>query len=86
MPIDSEYKDDDYAKLAADLQTTDHGRYILVCWHHGNIPNLIQALGGDPDELLPDGKWPGDQYGWVIQLRYDKQGALKDYRLVVEDL
>ena len=86
LPLNAPYKDNDYAKLAEALRTTDHGRYILVCWHHGNIPNLVRALGGDPHELLPDGKWPSDQYGWVIQLRYDKQGDLKDAKLVVEGL
>ncbi len=86
LPIDSQFKDDDYAKLADALKSTDHGRYIVVCWHHGNIPNLIRALGGDPDELLPNGKWPGSQYGWVVQLHYDKQGLLKSSKLVVENL
>ncbi len=86
LPIDSEYKDNDYAKLADALKSTDHGRGILVCWHHGNIPNLIRALGADPHELLPKGKWPDDQYGWVIQLRYDKQGLLKNSQLVVPNL
>ena len=86
LPIDSEFKDDSYAKLADALQTTDHGRCIVVCWHHGNIPNLVRALGGDPRELLPDGKWPDDQYGWVIQLHYDRQGLLKSSKRVVENL
>ena len=86
LPIDSEFKDGDYAKLADALQTTDHGRCIVVCWHHGNIPNLIRALGGDPYGLLPDGKWPSDQYGWVVQLHYDSQGLLKSSQLVVENL
>ena len=86
LPIDSQYKDNDYAKLADALQTTDHGRCILVCWHHGHIPDLVRALGGDPRELLPDGKWPSEQYGWLIQLRYDKQGNLKESKLVVEGL
>ena len=86
LPIDSQYKDDDYDKLADALTSTNHGRCILVCWHHGNIPGLVSNLGGDPDELLPGGKWPSDQYGWVIQLRYDKQGLLKSSKLVVEGL
>ncbi len=84
LPIETPYKDDDYAKLADLLQTTNHGRHVLVCWHQGKIPNLIRALGGDSQELLPDGDWPEDQYGWVIQLRYDKQGHLKDARRIVE--
>lgn len=86
LPIDSSYKDNAYAKLADALKSTDHGRDILVCWHHGNIPNLVRALGADPHELLPKGKWPDDQYGWVIQLRYDKQGLLKSSQLVMPTL
>ena len=85
LPLDSQYKDNDYAKLADALQSADHGRGIVVCWHHGNIPNLIRALGGDPHELLPDGKWPSSQYGWTVQLRYDKQGLLKSSKLVVQN-
>ena len=86
LPIEMPDKDNDYAKLVDTLQTTDHGRSILICWHHGHIPDLVRALGADPHELLPDGKWPSDQYGWLIQLRYDKNGALKSSKLVVENL
>ncbi len=86
LPLDSQFKNDDYAKLADALKSSDHGRYIVVCWHHGNIPNLVRALGGDPRELLPDGKWPGDQYSWLIQLHYDQQGNLKNSKLVIEML
>ena len=86
LAIDSQYKDNDYAKLADALQSTDHGRGIVICWHHGNIPNLLRALGADPYELLPEGKWPDDQYGWLIQLRYDQQGLLKSSQLIVPNL
>ena len=86
LPIDTQYKDNDYAKLADNLQTTDHGRNLLICWHHGHIPDLARALGADPRDLLPDGKWPSDQYGWLIELRYDKNGTLKSSKLVVESL
>ncbi len=84
LTINTPYKDDDYAKLADLLQSTDHGRDVLVCWHEGKLPDLIRALGGDARELLPDGDWPEDQYGWVIQLRYDKHGRLKDAQRIVE--
>ena len=84
LPIDTDYKDKDYAKLADALQSADHGRFILVCWHQGKIPDLVRALGADPRDVLPDGNWPDDQYGWVIQLRYDKQGRLKSAKRIVE--
>jgi hypothetical protein len=84
LPIDSQYKDKDYAKLVEALQSTEHGKYILICWHHGEIANLLRALGADPDQLIPGGKWPGDQYGWVMQLSYNKDAQLKDSKRVVE--
>ena len=85
LPIDDLYKDHDYMKLVDALQSTSHGRFILICWHQGDIPNLVRALGAEPDELLPDGNWPEDQYGWVIQLRFDAQGQLESAERIVEN-
>ena len=84
LPINTDYKDKDYAKLADALQSADHGQAILICWHQGKIPDLVRALGADPRDVLPDGNWPDDQYGWVIQLRYDQQGRLKTAKRIVE--
>jgi hypothetical protein len=84
LPIDSKYKDKDYAKLADELEATSHGKDILICWHHGEIANLLRALGADPDQLIPGGKWPGDEYGWVMQLRFDKDGHVAEAKRVVE--
>ena len=49
---------------------------MLICWHHREIPALLQALGADPERLLPHGQWPAKQFGWVLKLRYDHQGHL----------
>jgi hypothetical protein len=70
------FKDKQYEEMAHDLQTTPHGKRILICWHHGKIPELAQALGADPGKLLPGGKWPDDEFGWVLELRYDHDGHL----------
>jgi hypothetical protein len=84
LPIDSEYKDKDYDKLVGDLRSTNHGRDILICWHHGEIPNLLRALGADAGQLIPGGEWPGDQYGWVMQLRFNGKAHVSEAKLVVE--
>lgn len=84
LPINSKYKDKDFEALVNDLKSTYHGKDILICWHHGEIPNLLRALGADADQLVPGGKWPGDEYGWVIQLRFDKDAHLADSKRVVE--
>jgi hypothetical protein len=58
----------------------------LICWHHGNIPQLLRALGADPNTLLHKGKWPNDVYDWLIQLRYDENGHLLDSKRINENL
>jgi len=63
-------------ELVRELQTTAHGKAILICWHHKEIPGLLKSLGADPSWLLPDGEWPAQQFAWVLQLRYDHNGEL----------
>lgn len=90
LAINTDFKDDEYARLADELRS---GRYsnknILVCWHHGKIPQLLAALGADPQKLLPNGKWPEDVFGWVVRLEYDPKGFLnakvKDENLMPGD-
>lgn len=76
LPIETAFKDKEFAALARDLETTPHGKHILICWHHGAIPDLLRALGADPAKLLPQGKWPSTDFGWLIELRYDHDGKL----------
>lgn len=64
------------AELASELQSRPHGKTILICWHHREIPELLKALGEDPHKVLPHGEWPAQQFGWVLKLRYDEQGHL----------
>lgn len=74
MTIDQRFTAKQPEPLAKELRAKPHGGCILICWHHGQIPDLLQALGANPKELLPKGKWPDNTFGWVIQLRYDAQG------------
>jgi hypothetical protein len=76
LPLDLRHTDKQAAELAAELQARPHGKQILIAWHHGNIPTLIEALGADPAKLLPGGKWPDQLFSWVVQLRYDQEGRL----------
>jgi phosphohistidine phosphatase SixA len=61
-----EYADADFAKLAHDLLTEPQysGKTILICWHHGEIPNLAKALGAKD---VPD-KWKAEDFDrvWVL--------------------
>jgi hypothetical protein len=74
LPIDSRFSNNQPTDLATELRANDQGKVILVCWHHGQIPALLHALGAAPETLLPDGKWPRDVYDWVMLLRFDENG------------
>jgi hypothetical protein len=76
LQIDTRFGNNDSAELAATLRETGQGKRILICWRHGNIPDLLRALGASPEDLLPRGKWPGAVYDWVILLNYDQEGHL----------
>jgi hypothetical protein len=77
IPLDSTFKDKEPEALARELESRPHGSRLLICWHHEQIPDLLRALGADPGALLPEGRWPGHVYGWVIELHYDHQGSLE---------
>lgn len=76
LAIDSQIKARNFRELASEIQSRSHGTGILIVWHHEEIPALLQALGADPSQVIPDSNWPADVFGWLIELRYDANGRL----------
>jgi hypothetical protein len=76
LKIDTRFGNDQSAELAADLRANQQGKVILICWRHPYIPVLLRALGANPVDFLPRGRWPGSVFDWVILLRYDQSGHL----------
>jgi hypothetical protein len=76
LPIDMRFGNNDSTELAAALRATGQGKVILICWRHPYVPDLLRALGANPEDLLPHGKWPGAVFDWVIVLSYDQDGHL----------
>lgn len=82
LQINDKHKDKDFQQVADALQ--NHPKYngsnVLVCWHHGEILDLAAALGASAGTLPPasnwPAKWPGDVFGWVLQLVYGADGTL----------
>jgi hypothetical protein len=37
---------------------------------------LLSALGATPETFLPNGKWPGAVFDWIIVLSFDQNGHL----------
>jgi len=81
IAIDSRFKDRQFQELVDEIHARPHGN-ILICWHHGEIPQLIQALGADSSQLFPKAKWPGSVYHLVIELRYDADGRLVEAKRI----
>jgi broad specificity phosphatase PhoE len=86
LTVDSRFKNNKFPELVNEIKSEPPGANILICWHHGNIPQLLRALGADPERLLPNGKWPGDVFDWLIELRYDENGHLLNSKRINETL
>ncbi|MEO6609016.1 MAG: histidine phosphatase family protein [Aestuariivirga sp.] len=68
VPIDQSYADQDYGALALTLRQSEkyRNKVILVCWHHGNIPSLINAMGALPGSYSDP--WPKTTFNIIIKL------------------
>jgi hypothetical protein len=50
------------------------GKEVLICWHHGRIPDIAKALG-----IAKPPKWDGKVFDRVWQITFTKgKAALKD--------
>jgi hypothetical protein len=76
LKIDTRFGNDKSADLAAELRANQQGKVILICWRHPYIPALLGALGANPESFLPNGKWPGAVFDWIILLSFDQNGHL----------
>jgi hypothetical protein len=81
LPINTEYEDRQTDLLAKKLLSDEFdGKCVVVCWKHGQILALADALVGDTAELKKKAHWPEtwpeDQYDWILQIVYDDTGAL----------
>ncbi len=81
LVINDKHKDKDYQTVANDiLQNTKYDKKnILICWHHGEILQLAAALGAKglpPASNWPTPPWPGEVFGWLLQICYDNAGKI----------
>ena len=76
LKIDMRFGNTQSADLAADLRADQQGKVILICWRHPYIPALLSALGAKPETFLPNGRWPGAVFDWIILLSFDQDGHL----------
>ena len=63
------FTNDDAGIEAVVSEIQDKGIYadkvILICWHHGKLPKLVEKLGVDASQL-PWSKWPSDVFDLIF--------------------
>ena len=57
-----------------ETPATYGGKVILICWHHGMIPQLTTTFGVPPSQL-PFKKWPGKVFDLVFCITWDSSQA-----------
>jgi len=74
LTIDSKYEDKEFGKLADHLLKDKSvvNKTVLVCWHHGTLPELAVALGATDAPK----KWDSNVFDRVWQLTYDEKGKV----------
>jgi len=75
LAIDDSYADQDYGALAHDLRkdATYDDALVVVCWHHGNIPNMMHALKA-ADGSYPD-PWDRGVFDLILRVDLHHNGA-----------
>ena len=59
------YSDNHYARVAHDVRQDYPDQVVLVCWHHGTIQSLAEALGATGVE-----PWQGTVFDRVWEIDY----------------
>jgi hypothetical protein len=57
-----------------ETNTVYDAKVILICWHHGTIPELVEAFGV-PASQLPFKKWPGTVFDLIFSITWDEGQA-----------
>jgi len=65
-------KNEDFAKLAKHVLTDPKyaGKTVLICWHHGTMPQLARALGATD----APGDWKGSAFNRVWRIDFGDGG------------
>jgi phosphohistidine phosphatase SixA len=70
IPIDTTFRDKDFERLADVLRHDNRfaGKFIVVVWHHGNIPAFAQALHARDGDYPP--QWNSKVFNQILQFDY----------------
>jgi phosphohistidine phosphatase SixA len=67
LPVLTPYADSQFAELAAKLRNPSAfaQKLIVVCWHHSEIPQLMEALGAPAGSYPP--KWDHNVFNLILK-------------------
>ena len=70
LEIDTSFADQDYDALAHTLHHTPRydGGLTVICWHHGYLPSLADALKANPGDY-PD-PWDPSVFNLIVKLAF----------------
>ena len=82
VPIDATFADQDYGALALRLRMEEQFKDTVgvVCWHHGNIPSLMNSLHA-LDGQYPN-PWAWDVFNLILLAEWDNEGAVSTTEIV----
>lgn len=86
LPIDQRFYNAQTHQLVAWLRQTPGPHRVLICWHHGEIAQLLRDFGADPEAVIHRQTWPGHVYDWAVVLQFGHDGQLVRARLEHEQL
>jgi broad specificity phosphatase PhoE len=74
LEVSAAFEDEEYKKLAKQILSDPRysNKIILICWHHGKIPELAAALGAKK----PPAEWDKKIFDRVWQIKF-KEGKAK---------
>ena len=74
LSIESYFGNEEWAELAHDLMVNPRyvGALIVVCWHHGTIPALMQSLGVSTGSI--PNPWPDDVFNLILDTKIGGEG------------
>lgn len=68
LKVNTKFADKEIKDLAKELQKKKYcDSNVIICWHHGKIPELIRALGFPS----PYDKWPETVFDRIIMLDFE---------------
>jgi hypothetical protein len=78
LKVKAKYADDEYKKLKNEILSKKYDdKIVVVCWHHGKIPDLIKSLGGNTNVDPINGKgWNDNVFDRIIKLNKNEANEI----------